>query len=110
VQVTPLASEKDAQATLKQFTEKSGIALKNLGVMDLVRSERTIEGIEIPGAEDVWGHEIADGIRDDIAMLATGRVGELVFVLLATAPQGGWSWEDVIALAAKQAERLQLVP
>ena len=39
-------------------------------------------------------------------MYAAGRVGELVFMLSASALTGGWAWDDLVDLAAKQAQRL----
>jgi hypothetical protein len=104
VQVTPTVSNDDAQAFIKDMPNRF---LKNSGAIAL-RSERTIEGNEIPGAEDVWCHEQETTalIGDGISMLAAGRVGELVFTLAASSLAGGWSWGDVTAIAARQAQRL----
>lgn len=112
VLVTSAASEEDAQALVEQAKDTFQSVMKNFGAMDLVRSERTIDGIEVPGADDVWCHEdeSTQGISDYIDMYVTGRVGEFMFLVHATALPGGWNWEDAIALAARQAQRLHQPP
>ena len=54
VQVTPAVSGEDAQAFVKDMPNRF---VKNPGALVGVRSERTIEGTQIPGADDIWCYE-----------------------------------------------------
>lgn len=105
VQVTPTVSEEDARAFIADMPNRF---LKNLHAKAVVTSEHAVEDVEIPGADDVWCFEQAttgkDG--DSIAMYAAGRVGPLVFAVAASSLDGGWDWQAVTAVVAKQAERL----
>lgn len=104
-QVTPTVSDEDARAFIVDLPSRF---LKNLHAKVVVTSEHDVEDVEIPGADDVWCYEQATTgkLGDSIAMYAAGRVGTLVFALSASSPAGGWDWQAVTPVAAKQADRL----
>jgi hypothetical protein len=103
--VTPTVSDDDARALVQDAPNRF---LKNAGALVGLKSERPVEGIQIPGADDIWcfEQETTALIGDSIAMYTAGRVGESVFMLAASALSVGWTWDDVIAIAARQAQRL----
>jgi hypothetical protein len=112
VRVTPLLSPGDAQA----FTKGAPSRIAKNGVRSSARvmltSESTVEVREIPGTEDVWCQEWAALTvhGDRTILVAAGRVDAFAFMVGANYLRDKGSWDELLEIAAIQAQRLHQPP
>lgn len=105
IQVTPLATEADAQDALHAVPDR---------FLGNVRSDVTVvdgedaEPVVVDGSSAGWAHEQRTSSRrgDGIALCSAFVVGRSLVVLAASGFEGSWTWAEVGQAAQIQAARL----
>lgn len=109
VEVAPYATADDATLSLRQSPRYLTGAS---GPDERVVAEGVVGGRRLPGVPDAWIYEKTvtgpDGTRH--AGYVAGTVGEVLFVASCSGEPGQWSFDDLMGLAAVQAERIRTAP
>lgn len=106
-EIVPLATPEDACEALSFLPSAF---LKNIrDKVDLI-SEQEVDGPAIAGTDAKWCFEQVTrkrGVVDNTSCkFAGGVVGSFVFAIMCGGLGSGWTWDDVSALASRQAGKL----
>ena len=109
VEVVPYATGEDAAVSLRQspryFTGAGGPD-------EEVVAEHLVEDLGLPGVPDVWMYEKTvrgpDGTRH--VRYVAGTVAQVLFIASCSGEPGQWTWQDVVTLAATQADLVRRSP
>jgi hypothetical protein len=106
-EVIPFVSSFDAQVASEELPD--GL-LSDLRRSSRTTSDRTVEGMEIPGVEEPWAYEVAAERRRGTAVtrLVGGRVDRNVVALAGAGRVDAWPWPDLVGLATVQARYVRL--
>lgn len=108
VRLSSLLSPEDAQVYIADASNRMAEVRFRPSAKIVMTSQPTVEVAEIPGAEDARCLEHAAlSVKGDLTILtAAGRVEACVFVVQGSYLRDKWSWDELAAIAAIQAERL----
>jgi hypothetical protein len=109
VQVVPLLSPEDVQTFIKQLPSRLAMTKLRPSARIVPTSDRTTVAREISGVEDAYCTEqkALTVIGDATAMQAVGRVEAFLLTVAAFDAPDVWSWDELVAIAATQAEYLR---
>lgn len=107
VQVGPYGSESDAQQALALAgTSDGGWTWPGVERLHV----RAVDNLDVPELDDVlaWEHRTRRAELIGYQRFVTGRVGRVVVAVSGSAPEPGWSWEDLIPIATAQAQKVRV--